>query len=164
MSYILINLYYQKELKMNPDKPLSNDEYGEFLRSEYRKYLEKLNDAYFSYIKHLISLSTLILSLTVSFQSNLKDTTYFHRLLLQSSWVALAISIVCGLFALYAEVKLYGRILPRTATALEMLERHGVQKTAIAEISPIHRIAFRMAAILFGLGVILLMLFAVTTI
>lgn len=53
--------------------------YRDKLLRGWEKHIERLNDSYFSYIKHLISLSTLILSLTVSFQSNLPEISSFHR-------------------------------------------------------------------------------------
>lgn len=137
--------------------------YRDKLLRGWEKHIERLNDSYFSYIKHLISLSTLILSLTVSFQSNLPKISSFHRWLLRASWGSLAGSILCGLFALYAEVELYGKIAGETRRALRALE-YGEERAVHAEISSSRRFAFRASVFLFGGGVAFLALYAITTI
>ena len=66
-------------------------------------------EAYFSFIKTVVSLSVVILSLAVSFQKDLSANNPAHLWLLQGALGTLAGSVLCGLVAMFGESRLYTR-------------------------------------------------------
>lgn len=131
------------------------------LRKEFLRSQMDLNRAFYEWIKHLVTLSTLMLSLAISFRQTLLGNLPEHPWLLQSALALLTISLLSGAIAHYGQIKLFEAEM---RMYLKMIQ-NGAEMTADTALTPkIYKICFWFQVVFFFLGVLLFAYFGIVNI
>lgn len=112
--------------------------------------------ALFGFIRNVVSLAALTLSLTVSFQKDLAAQPPVYPWLLQVCWGSLAFAVIAGVVAQYEEVRLYKGM---ENAAKRALESGNTRVTVSASL--LFRHLLLLMCVCFGVGILSLALYAI---
>ncbi len=130
------------------------------LETFFNDCMKQRNASYYSFIRNMVTLAVLILSITISFRQTPGGDIPCCRWLLPASWGFLALSVVCGLLAHYGEVILYNRAA-RAAREARNRPAGKTDRDFATDAGAMFLFAFWGLCLLFVLGLLSLTLYAV---